>query len=370
MLGRVMMDGMAKRRSITPEDLLTLQFPGDPHVNPKDGRVAFCLRRFSAKNRMVGQIHVLDPETGRNDAWTHQENGAGHARWSPQGDRLAFVAKRGERPQIHVMPAGGGEARPLTDFPEGSLGWFQWSPDGSKLLVSFRETPAERTSAASESRRKAGDSTPPWVIEDPMWRMDGDGFFGEARFRLWLVDAQTGEHSLLYDRNPEGSPASVWLPDSSGIIVVHTRNAEPCFQTTDDGFWRVDLKGKAKAIPCSVPGGKGTPRISPDGGRLAWIGCDREEGWGVFNRRLWVMDLKGGEPTCLTADSDEDFGVMTLSDTNPGHVSDGGGSGFLVWTPDGSGLLAGIGKHGFDGLIRVDAETGAMTWLVEGPQSL
>jgi dipeptidyl aminopeptidase/acylaminoacyl peptidase len=360
---------MAKRRAITPEDLLTLQYPGDPHVNPADGRVCFSLRKLEAKNRMVGQLWVHDPASGQQGAWTHHEAGASQGRWSPDGAQLAFVAKRGDSPQIHLLPAGGGEARTLTQLPEGSPAWLKWSPDGKWILLSFRETPANRTQAAEKDRKDKGEATPPVIVTDPFWRMDGDGVFESGRFHLYLVDSATGEHRVLHDKAAWGGASADWLPDSSGVIVCHSRHEDPSFLPADDGFWRVSLKGKAKAIACPVPGSKGTPRVSPDGSRLAWIGCEKSEGWGVHNQRLWMMSLEGGEPGCLTAELDEDFGVMTLSDTNPGHVSDGGGSGFLAWSPDGSHLLAGMGRHGADQLVKIDAESGELTWLTEGAHS-
>ena len=69
--------------------------------------------------------------TGKNDA---------QPRWSPDGDRLAFVSKRGDekaRNQLYVMPAGGGEPQCLTDLKE-DVGEPAWSPDGTQIAFSAR----------------------------------------------------------------------------------------------------------------------------------------------------------------------------------------------------------------------------------------
>ncbi len=73
-----------------------------------------------------------------------------HPRFSPDGRTLAFLSDRRsiveEEPgapdakdredavQVHLLPLDGGEARRLTDLPRGVEG-FEWSPDGSRLVV-------------------------------------------------------------------------------------------------------------------------------------------------------------------------------------------------------------------------------------------
>ena len=48
-------------------------------------------------------------------------------RWSPNGDRLAFISGRsGGAPQVHVMQRDGGEARQLGSFDE-SVTQIQWT---------------------------------------------------------------------------------------------------------------------------------------------------------------------------------------------------------------------------------------------------
>ena len=56
------------------------------------------------------------------------------------------------------MPSTGGEATPLTRFPQGTIRSFKWSPDGRLLAVAYRETPADRTSEAKKDAKKSGAS--------------------------------------------------------------------------------------------------------------------------------------------------------------------------------------------------------------------
>lgn len=363
------MSSKSKKTSLRPveaEDLLKMHFPGDPQFSPDGSRILFAKRNIH-ENKYVSQLFLADAAGGDSVQITQGEGGAGHGRWSPDGSRIAFISGRNKpSSQIFVLPVAGGEAAKLTSFPEGSLGWFLWSPDGRHILASFREPEPSRTEEARKKREEKNLSTPPWEVDNLWYRLDGDGYFGSARYKLYLVDAASGEHHLLYDKDPMGSCSACWLPDSSGLVVCHSTKKQPWLEQPDDQLFRLDLKGKAKRIATGMGGSKNTLRVSPDGSQIAFFGDPDPAGWGVNNTRLFAAPLAGGDARCLTSSDDFDMEVLTLSDTNPGFVSDGGGSGFLEWTPDGSRILVNIGWHGGVQLAAVDPEKGGCSFITEG----
>ena len=54
------------------------------------------------------------------------------ARWSPDGEKIAFIARRGRNADLWVMNPDGSGQRRLTHTPGGE-GDFAWSPDGKKI---------------------------------------------------------------------------------------------------------------------------------------------------------------------------------------------------------------------------------------------
>ena len=191
------------KRPITAEDLLQLHGVGDPQIAPDGKTLLFVEKHVGAKNDYETNLWVVTAEgAGAKHAAEPRQFTSGkrdgHGRWSPDGRHIAFISGREkEKAQIFLISATGGEAAPLTRFPEGSIKSFKWSPDGRMLAVAYRETHAERTSDAKQEREKTGASTPPYVIEDFYYRYDGDGYFGDQRFQLYIVDVATGEHRLL-----------------------------------------------------------------------------------------------------------------------------------------------------------------------------
>ena len=66
------------KRPITPEDLLRIQFVGDPQVSPDGNRILFAKRHIVAdKNKYVGNLFTVDVDTGAVTQWTQGEAGAG-----------------------------------------------------------------------------------------------------------------------------------------------------------------------------------------------------------------------------------------------------------------------------------------------------
>ena len=160
----------ARRRWITPEDLRQFISVADPQISPDGSRVLLTRSHVGAKNETLSNLWIVEAD-GSVRPFSSGDNDH-HGRWSPDGSRIGFTSSRNKRqPQIYVLEANGGEARAVTDFPEGSIGSWSWSPDGRMLAVSFRQTDTARTEAAEAEREENGSSTPPWGIDKLFYRL-------------------------------------------------------------------------------------------------------------------------------------------------------------------------------------------------------
>ena len=160
-----------KRRPITPEDLLRFVWVADPQLAPDGGYIVFVRKHVGDSNQYVRNLWMVSSDgDGAPFQFTAGERDS-QPRWSPDGSTIAFVSARDEhRPQIYTIAAGGGEARVLTSFPEGSIAGFTWSPDGDRLAVSFRPRAEEWTQEAKKEREAEGRSDPPRAIDDLWYR--------------------------------------------------------------------------------------------------------------------------------------------------------------------------------------------------------
>ncbi|HEY8477988.1 MAG TPA: hypothetical protein VIN09_14090 [Chloroflexota bacterium] len=79
----------------------------------------------------VGQVYILDLETGRLEPFTNHEEGAFDPAWSPSGRLIAYAARLDGTTHIFVAPTEGGAPRQVTTA--GPSRAPAWSPDGRFL---------------------------------------------------------------------------------------------------------------------------------------------------------------------------------------------------------------------------------------------
>lgn len=331
-------------RKITAEDLLRLRFVGDAQISPDGSRVAFTVKHIdSGKNKYFQHLWMVNKGGGTPRQFTSGEQTDGHPRWSPDGKQIAFTSNRQKpKSQIYIIPADGGEARALTNLDEGSVGQIAWSPDGSKIAFLFRPTLPEWTEAAKKEREEKGLSTPPKITENVWYRLDGDGFYMQTRWKVWVADAQSGETKQLTFDDVQDSDLA-WSPDSRTIAFVsnhspdytETPQLEDIFLVSSDG-------GEQRRLEGTVNGPKGSLAWSPDGKHIAYTGNDRSEDlWAIENTHLWLVAADGAETRDLTPDLDNSVGVSALSDSR-----EFGGGSAIFWSHDSTRLFFPVSERG------------------------
>ena len=147
------------KRSITAEDLLTLQAVGDVQIAPDGAQVAFVRTVTDAeKNKYKSEIWLVPVDGSRPPKqFTGGKAIASSPRWSPDGTQIAFVSDRqDEAAQVFLIPADGGEALALTALEPGGVRGLHWSPDGSQIAFLYRATPAEYVKKTVEERKEKG----------------------------------------------------------------------------------------------------------------------------------------------------------------------------------------------------------------------
>jgi dipeptidyl aminopeptidase/acylaminoacyl peptidase len=317
----------APSKHIHISDYAKLVRVSDPQISPDDKSIAVVVERANLKDdRFERQIVLVNLATGAQRSLTSAEREASSPRWSPTGDRLAFLGKAdtGEKAkeQLFVMRMDGGEPQQITSAPEG-VEQFAWRPNGTAIAY---VTPDK---AANEKEIKAHDD----VFEV------GDGDYLErsapTASHLWLVPADGGAAKRLTSGSwslpivfPPSSPASPlsWSPDGKSIVI--TRQETP--ETGDYDLTTVEIldvaTGKTRKLTTHDKF-ESTGVFSPDGSRIAyWYPRD-----GDFNNEneIYVAPSSGGAGSDLTRALDRD----TMR---------------AVWMPDGKSLL--VGAHDGTGL--------------------
>jgi len=56
-------------------------------------------------------------------------------RWTPDGKGLVYLKSDGRQENLFVQPLAGGPATPLTNFTDGAIESYEWSPDGQRIVL-------------------------------------------------------------------------------------------------------------------------------------------------------------------------------------------------------------------------------------------
>jgi dipeptidyl aminopeptidase/acylaminoacyl peptidase len=154
--------------------------------------------------------------------------------WSPDGDRIAFVSNRTERPDdstamdVYTVAPSGGDAERLTDG-DVEAGDMVWSPDGSRLAFAswnpenmyvpseiyvLDRTGSYESVSGSLDRTCSWFATPVWLDDETLLA----GIADEGQVRPYSLDAATDDPEQRLDTL--GRDRSVRLLDAAGGRVV------------------------------------------------------------------------------------------------------------------------------------------------------
>ena len=365
---------MTTKRTLTPEDLLAIQYLDGAVPSPDGTAIVATIRTIDAEKDKYGKHLWLVPANGGAPRpLTHGEPKNGDPAWNHDGSAIAFVSDRKEkRPQIYRLRFDGGEAERLTDL-DGEISGLAWSPDGSKIAFVYRPFNAPEfghlpgsvaAKKAADAKKEGKDLPAPSFrhITRIAYKLDGYGWLPQARAQIHVLDVASGAVAAVTSGDwDHESPA--WSPDGKQIAFTANRqgDAEYSAYTVSDVFVVAATGGEPRNLTPG-PGVGYAPTWSPDGSAIAFIGHARaEDWWGIWNMHLWVVPAGGGAPRDLTPDLDR-----TAQDATIGDLHDLHGGGAPVWSKDGKTIYFAASEHGSTPLYSVPAAGGAIRRLTPG----
>lgn len=352
---------MARNLALTVDALWRIERLGAPSLSP-DGAQAVCtVERFSMQdNNSSASLWLLSTLGGQPRQLTQCGPKDGKPSFSPQGERIGFIARReqqgrkDESPQFYVIPADGGEAQRAGEVATG-VEAFRWCPDGRRILfVSWVWPELKGTKAqakawrAHQERKTSGHAT-----SEAFYRY-WDHFVPLGRVpHLHLMDIATGKVRDLFEGSdfelsrsePDANCFDV-SPDGRKAVFAF----DPAPEKRTDGRFalaEVDLRsGRITPIVQHADWDFHAPRYSADGTRVAFLASHQGK--------------KHTMPTHL-AIWERGAGHQVLSAHWDHSVQ-----GPLLWAEDGQAVLLGAEDKGRRHLWRFDLATRQATVLCSG----
>jgi len=289
----------------------------DPQIAPDGKSLVTAVIKPDYENDLnVSELVVVDIASGKAHLLTHGRKTATFPRWSPDGNRVAFLAADAEKhSQIFVLELAGGDALQVTKSPT-SIQQFAWKPDGSAFAYA----------AIDDAPKKTGADQ----FDDAFEVGDGSFLDKEKALptHLWLVPAAGGEAKRLTSGTwslpvtfPPGPPASpiAFSADGTKLIYVRVENTYSG-DRQNSSPQALDLAtAKSEPITTHVKFAS-FPVPSPDGKHVSYLyprdGVERNF------QDVFIVDGMKGDGANVTRSIDRNFFRA-------------------LWTPDSKALVIG-----------------------------
>ena len=314
--------------SWTTTDMLRYRTLPDVRVSPDGKRVAFVVREAildREKSEYREQIWLAASDGTASRQVTFAEQTSNAPRWSPDGQWIAFLSKRGDKfANVWVLPADGGEAWRLTDSKSDVM-QLSWSPDGKWIAYLSPEPDPDK-----ERREKEKDDA----------RVVGSD---EHPARLWLVSLPAQPDGRREARQLLRETGSIdeldWSPDGKTIAFSH--RPRPAADTWPDAdISLVDILSGNITPLAHTGAAENEPSYSPDGKWIAYVVTDDPPRW-AHRRWIRLVPSGGGQGRDLTHTPDEDPNIAG-------------------WSADGATLYLTEAKGVYDLLYALDVVTGKL----------
>lgn len=288
----------------------------DPQLSPDGAQIIYTRGWIDKVNdKRESSLWIMNADGSKNRFLVR---GSG-ARWSPTGDRIAYTAQgepKGLQIFVRYMDAEGATSQ-VTRVEKSPTG-VTWSPDGTRLgFVMSVESKNSWPIKMPRAPEGAKWTEAPRIVERLDYRSDGVGFDDDAFRHIFVVPATGGTARQLTDGQWHHNGVE-WTPDSKQILFGSNRVADAEYQFRESDIYSVSVDTGAIKQLTTRKGPDGSPQISPDGKRVAYVGYDQSrDTW--QDSKLYVMNIDGTNHRMVSGEWDR----------SPQSV---------MWKEDGTGL--------------------------------
>ena len=310
--------GNAQKKEFSYMDLFDLQYASDPQISPNGDWIVYKRMKMDVmKDKAIGDLWMIRTDGTQHQKLTSKEDSESSPRWSPKGDRLAFVSGTDEGSEIYMYWINTGKIAKISQLPF-SPGSLTWSPKGDQLAftMTLEEKPPVIAKIPDKPKGAEWAETP--RITDRLYHeADGRGYIKPGFSHIFTLPAEGGAPRKLTSGDYHHRGNLSWSPNADKIFFSANRNQDWEYDFRNSEIYEVGVEnGTIKALT-NRNGPDTNPAVSPDGQYIAYLGFDDHvQTYQV--RKLYLMNIDGGDQRVISLALDRSVSDITWDSKSEG----------------------------------------------------
>jgi len=301
-----------------PMDVFELEWAVDPQISPDGKRIVYKRTGFDImKDNSKGNLWIISADGTSHRKLTSREVNESQASWSPSGDRIAFASTTEEGSELYVYWIESGAIAKISQLPK-SPGNLTWSPDGKHIAFSMFVSQKPPVIAKMPKKPKGAEWASPARITDRLkHEADGSGYMEPGFNHIFIIPAEGGTARQLTSGNFNHRSNISFSPNGKQIYFSANRFEDWQYRFNNSEIYRLNLDSKAIEPLTSQDGPDYSPKVSPDGKTIAYLGF-KDKQQDHQNTLLRLMGADGANKKVISTDLDESVSNITWDKSGNG----------------------------------------------------
>lgn len=285
--------GQNSKSNFQELDVFELEYAVDPQIAPDASKVVYIRYSMDIMNdRKVGQLWMVNTDGTNHQKLLANDQSSYSPRWSPSGDRIAYITGSKQGSEIHIYWVNSGKTARISSLDRSPSG-LSWSPDGTELAFSMLVAKSNPVLVKAPKKPKGAKwAASPRVTTRVKHEADGRGYLEPGFSQYFIIPAEGGTARQVSHGNYMHRGTAQWTPDGKGLLFSSNRNENWEYDYVNSEIYHLNLENKQYTALTDRQGPDYNPVVSSDGKKIAYLGyTDKVQTYQI--NELNIMDIDG-----------------------------------------------------------------------------
>jgi dipeptidyl aminopeptidase/acylaminoacyl peptidase len=301
-----------------PLDVFSLEWASDPQISPDASQIIYKRNGFDImKDIAKGNLWIMNSDGSSNRKLTSREVNESQAKWSPSGDRIAFVSATEEGSELYMYWVQTGQIAKLSQLARAPRN-LSWSPDGAHIAFTMFVAKKSPVLVKMPAKPKGASWAKPARITDRLkHEADGRGYMQPGFIHIFTMPAEGGTPRQITSDNYNHSSSLSFSPNGKEIYFSANRVEDWEYDFRNSEIYKVHINSKIITVLTAQNGPDYAPKVSPNGKVIAFLGFE-DKVQAHQNTLLYSMNADGSNRKVISGDFDNSISNISWDSQGKG----------------------------------------------------